>query len=200
MGSMKEILRQRRFTRSGPGALLIMLLVSMVGITTTAEAHSPNQKTVNMSKMINAPYLYCQRVRGDGDLCSRSWWRSHKAIRYSISPKTYIQGNKVKVRVYYASYERGGDRTRFTSTRTYTVYTAPAGWRLVGVSGPRGYSGFNKRGGHAGRSFRAPWSFARGIGCYSSGVRIWGDTHGVDYAGQGYQLRFPLKVVLQKAS
>lgn len=198
MESLNETLKPRRFNRPGPLAILVMLLVSMVGVTTTAQAGHSDRKTINVSKSISAPYLYCQRSRGDGDLCSRSWWSSHKTIGYRLRPHTFIDGDKVKVRVSYTSYENGGDYTMFTSTQTYTVYTAPAGWRPVWVRGPRFRMYFKKKGAHAGRSFRLPWSKANQIKCYYA--RIWGDTHGSDYRGQGYSLRFPLKVVLKKSS
>jgi hypothetical protein len=185
------------------GLLLSTTVVSGAGWSRRISRPTYQQRTVRLTHSrtiqcdVNPGRNLCYHMWGDADLCSRNTrvfpWASFKPIEYSVRTRTSIVGNRVVLSVTYQSRERGGDASRFFSSRNHTLYTAPSGYRIGSVRGPRGFDRWFKYGAHAGLTLLAPSSFARNIGCTQALIK--GDSPGHDLR-QGYRLMFPITVDL----
>ena len=145
-------MKMTRFRSVGTFAAKVVLAAGLLigGITAPAQASWDTQNHPLTSSIWN-PLHSVERLSGDYDLYSQPWWLSHKAIYYSIGLETYLTSDKrqLKLKVFYSSYENGGDYSSFRSTKTYTLFTAPVGRQIVDYPRVNCDRTIDKRGVHS---------------------------------------------------
>tara|TARA_Y100000589_G_scaffold44669_1_gene37594 strand:+ start:6148 stop:6738 length:591 start_codon:yes stop_codon:yes gene_type:complete len=173
---MKILKSSRQFTARA--VLLAGLLLA--GITTPAQAAS-SYSNVRVPALTTGLHL-TNHVGGDGDLYS-CWG---KTIYYTVGLHTFLSVDKKRlmIDVFYRSYENGGDRSQFTSVKTYTLYTAPHGYVIENFPAIDIHRTQGKFGYHAGMPINLYWFSLDDLN-----VVVYGDQHGTDLM-QGYTVEF----------